>query len=164
MPDVIHHTHPKETGPNLYLEPFDDHCFAWKRPCFEGLTLKNRGNLVSRYMILYEPPANKPCKEVNFKNCGRRLTASLWLSLCTWIWAVFVGGKPVSLSLRLRGLDTKSPWRRLNSGGIEKTNASSHHVFIFIGVLGRTPNICSIFCRTYFTSSDPHHDISKQPC
>jgi len=24
MPDVIHHTHPKETGPNLYLEPFDD--------------------------------------------------------------------------------------------------------------------------------------------
>ena len=75
MPDVIHHTHPKETGPNLYLEPFDDHCFAWKRPCFEGLTLKNRGHLVSRYMILCEPPANKPCKEVNFKNCG----AADWL-------------------------------------------------------------------------------------
>ena len=32
----------------IILEPFDDPYFDWKRPCFEGLTFKNRGQLGSR--------------------------------------------------------------------------------------------------------------------
>ena len=30
----------------------NDHCFDWKRPCFGGLTFKNRGHLGSRYTYI----------------------------------------------------------------------------------------------------------------
>ena len=31
----------------------NDPCFAWKRPCFGGLTFKNRGYLGSRLLYIY---------------------------------------------------------------------------------------------------------------
>ena len=31
----------------------NDPCFDWKRPCFGGLTFKNRGHLGSRYIYIY---------------------------------------------------------------------------------------------------------------
>ena len=37
----------------IHLEPFDDPCFAWERPCFVRLTFKNRGHLGSRYIYKY---------------------------------------------------------------------------------------------------------------
>ena len=36
----------------IYIYNPKDHCFDWKRPCFGGLTLKNRGRWVSRYIII----------------------------------------------------------------------------------------------------------------
>ena len=37
----------------LYLEPFNDPCFDWKRPCFGGWKpFKNRGHLGSRYIVI----------------------------------------------------------------------------------------------------------------
>ena len=38
---------------NIYLQPFDDPCFDWKRPCLGELTFKNRGHLGSRYVYIY---------------------------------------------------------------------------------------------------------------
>ena len=35
----------------IYLEP--DPCFGWKRPCFGGLTFKNRGHWGSRYIYIF---------------------------------------------------------------------------------------------------------------
>ena len=37
----------------VYLEPFDDPCFDWKRPCFGGLKPQNRGPTGSRYIYIY---------------------------------------------------------------------------------------------------------------
>ena len=34
----------------LYTKNPNDPCFDWKRPCFGGLTFKNRGHLGSRYI------------------------------------------------------------------------------------------------------------------
>ena len=31
----------------------NDPCFDWKKPCFGGLTFKNRGHLGSRYIYMY---------------------------------------------------------------------------------------------------------------
>ena len=28
----------------IYLEPFDEPCFDWKRPCFGGVKAENRGH------------------------------------------------------------------------------------------------------------------------
>ena len=35
----------------IYTQNPTDPCFDWKRPCFRGLTFKNRGQLGSRYII-----------------------------------------------------------------------------------------------------------------
>ena len=35
-----------------YTWNLNDPCFGWKRPCFGGLTFKNRGHLGSRYIYL----------------------------------------------------------------------------------------------------------------
>ena len=42
----------------MYVTPLhtwnpNDPCFDWKRPCFGGLTFKNRGHLGSRYTYIY---------------------------------------------------------------------------------------------------------------
>ena len=39
----------------VYLHTWNpnDPCFHWKRPCFGGLTFKNRGHLGSRYIYFY---------------------------------------------------------------------------------------------------------------
>ena len=31
----------------------NDPCFGWKRPCFGGLTFKNKGHWGSRYVCVY---------------------------------------------------------------------------------------------------------------
>ena len=36
----------------IYTWKPNDPCFDWKRPCFGGLTLKNRGHLGSRYLYI----------------------------------------------------------------------------------------------------------------
>ena len=38
----------------IYTWNLNDPCFGWKRPCFGGLTFKNRGHLGSRYIIYYQ--------------------------------------------------------------------------------------------------------------
>ena len=35
-------------GKSIHLEPFDDPCFDWKRPCFGGAKAKYRGQTGSR--------------------------------------------------------------------------------------------------------------------
>ncbi len=37
----------------LFYLSFLDPSFAWKKPCFEGLTFKNRGHWGSRYILSY---------------------------------------------------------------------------------------------------------------
>ena len=37
----------------IYTKNPNDPCFDWKRPCFGGLTFKNRGHLGSRYIYIY---------------------------------------------------------------------------------------------------------------
>ena len=42
---VINHLLTGIDPPSIYLEPFDDPCFGRSlKPCFEGLTFKNRGH------------------------------------------------------------------------------------------------------------------------
>ena len=36
----------------------NDPCFDWKRPCFVGLTFKNRGHLGSRCLLECSPKTN----------------------------------------------------------------------------------------------------------
>ena len=36
----------------IYTWNLNDLCFDWTRPCFGGLTFKNRGHLGSRYVII----------------------------------------------------------------------------------------------------------------
>ena len=36
---------------SIYAWNPNDHCFDWKRPCFGGLTFKNRGHLCSSYIF-----------------------------------------------------------------------------------------------------------------
>ena len=38
----------------IYTWNPNDPCFDWKRPCFGGLTFKNRGHLGSRYIYIYD--------------------------------------------------------------------------------------------------------------
>ena len=38
---------------NIYTWNPNEPCFDWKRPCFGGLTFKNRGHLGSRYVYIY---------------------------------------------------------------------------------------------------------------
>ena len=37
----------------IYTWNPNDPCFDWKKPCFGGLTFKNRGHLGSRYIYIY---------------------------------------------------------------------------------------------------------------
>ena len=37
----------------VYTWNRNDPCFDWKRPCFGGLTFKNRGHLGSRYLDIF---------------------------------------------------------------------------------------------------------------
>ena len=37
----------------LYTWNPNDPCFGWKRPCFGGLTFKNRGHLGFRYIYIF---------------------------------------------------------------------------------------------------------------
>ena len=49
MPTFIGFNVIQDTEKCVSTENPNDHCFAWKRPCFGGLTFKNRGHLGSRY-------------------------------------------------------------------------------------------------------------------
>ncbi len=52
----------------IYTWNPNDPCFGWKRPCFGGLTFKNRGHLGSRYMNIWSRAIFKVKCEVNFKH------------------------------------------------------------------------------------------------
>ena len=49
LASLHHHMQIKILFIYIFLEP-NDPCFDWKRPCFGGLTFKNRGHLGSRYI------------------------------------------------------------------------------------------------------------------
>ena len=49
----------------IYTWNTNDPCFDWKRPCFGGLTFKNRGHLGSRYIYIYIIYIYVPSRKTN---------------------------------------------------------------------------------------------------